>query len=268
MPTITVNGVRLHYEETGAGPETIVFAHGLLWSGWMFGPQVAALKSRYRCITYDHRGQGQSEVAATGYDMDTLTEDAAALIRALGAAPCHFAGLSMGGFVAMRLGARHPELIRSLMLLETSADAEPPENQRGHRLMAFIARWLSVRLVQNQVMEIMFGPKFLTDWTRTALREECRRRLIANNRVGSNRAIFGVLDRAAVDEEIRKIAAPTLILVGDEDRATPPVKSQRISDRIANSKLVLIADAGHTSSVEEPEAITRAITEFLAGLAR
>src|SRR5271156_3136985 len=98
MPYILVNGVNLYYEDTGHGRETIVFAHGLLWSGKMFAAQVAHLKDRYRVITYDHRGQGKSEVTESGYDMDSLAEDEAALIKALGAAPCHVAGLSMGGF--------------------------------------------------------------------------------------------------------------------------------------------------------------------------
>src|SRR6185369_4898317 len=95
------------------------------WSGRMFDAQVAALESRFRCISFDHRGQGQSEVTETGYTMDELTADALALIQALGAAPCHFVGLSMGGFVGMRLAARYPALIRSLSLLETSAGPEP-----------------------------------------------------------------------------------------------------------------------------------------------
>ena len=92
-----------HYEDSGAGTsgETIVFAHGLIWSCRMFDVQVAALKDRYRCIAFDFRGQGQSGVTAFGYDMDTLTEDAAALIAALQVAPVHFAGLSMGGFVGL-----------------------------------------------------------------------------------------------------------------------------------------------------------------------
>ena len=127
MPTLRLNGAEIYYEDHGAGAETIVFAHGLLWSGRMFDDQVRALKDRYRCITFDFRGQGQSEVTPSGYDMDTLSEDAAALIETLGCAPCHFLGLSMGGFIGQRLALHHAHLIKSLMLLETSADPEPEE---------------------------------------------------------------------------------------------------------------------------------------------
>ena len=112
MPWLGVDGVELHYEERGgaAGGTPIVFSHGLLWSGGMFDAEVAALSGRYRCIAYDHRGQGRSATSPTPYDMERLADDAAALIEQLGAVPCHFVGLSMGGFVGMRLAARRPEL--------------------------------------------------------------------------------------------------------------------------------------------------------------
>ncbi len=104
MPTIRVNGVELYYESTGSGPQTVVFSHGLLMSADMFREQVRFLSPRYRVVAYDHRGQGRSDLTARAHDMDTLAADADALIEALGLAPCHFAGLSMGGFVALRLG--------------------------------------------------------------------------------------------------------------------------------------------------------------------
>ena len=89
MPVMEINGARIYYEESGSGPETIVFSHGLLMSGEMFSEQVKAFSTRYRCVVYDHRGQSRSEVTASGYDMDSLTEDAAALIRQLGCARSH-----------------------------------------------------------------------------------------------------------------------------------------------------------------------------------
>ena len=103
MPTILVNGVNLFYKESGSGPETIVFSHGLLMDHTMFEPQRAVFEKQYRVIAYDHRAQGQSEDIGRGYDMSTIADDAALLIRALEAAPCHFAGLSMGGFAGMRV---------------------------------------------------------------------------------------------------------------------------------------------------------------------
>ncbi|HEY8709228.1 MAG TPA: alpha/beta hydrolase, partial [Burkholderiaceae bacterium] len=84
MATITVNGVELFYEDTGGTEEPILFSHGLLWNTSLFAPQVAALKDRYRCIAYDHRGQGRSADAdGSEIGMDLLTQDAVALIGAL-----------------------------------------------------------------------------------------------------------------------------------------------------------------------------------------
>jgi pimeloyl-ACP methyl ester carboxylesterase len=263
MPQMRINGAGIHYEEVGRGRETIVFAHGLLFSGRMFEGQVRALRDRYRCITFDFRGQGQSEVTPSGYNMDILTEDAAGLIEALGCAPCHFVGLSMGGFVGMRLAARRPTLLRSLVLLETSADPEPKENIGPYRRLNLVARWLGVRPVAGRVLKILFGRRFLEDPARDLLKEEWRRRLIANNRIGITRAVTAVIDRAGVYDEIGRIALPTLIIVGDQDIATPPTKAERIRGRIPGSRLVVIPGAGHSSVIEEPEAVTRALAEFL-----
>ena len=266
MPRIKVNGAQLYYEQRGTGPETIVFAHGLLWSGRMFDAQVNALQDRYRCITFDFRGQGQSEVTSGGYDMDTLSMDAAALIEALGCAPCHFGGLSMGGFIAMRLGIRRSELVKSLILLETSADPEPEENVGKYRQLNLIARWLSIGLVASPIMKIMFGKKFLSDPSRTALRDEWRRRLLTNHRIGITRAVEGVITRQGVYDQLDKIKVPTLIIVGDQDVATVPAKAERIHACIPGSRLVVIPGAGHTSTVEEPEAVNATIQEFLSGV--
>jgi pimeloyl-ACP methyl ester carboxylesterase len=266
MPTIPINGASIYYEDAGSGPEAIVFAHGLLCNTHLFDHQVAALKDRYRCISFDFRGHGRSEVTTSGYDMDTLTEDAAGIIRALGAGPCHFLGLSMGGFVAMRLALRHPDLVRSLILVSTSADEEPRENLFRYKLMGFIARWISMRLVAGRVKDIMFGRKFLTDPGREAEREEWRQRMLSVNRVGASRAARGVFSRLPVYDQIGAIKAPTLIIVGDDDVATRPEKAHRIHERIAGSKLVTISGSGHTVTVEEPAAVNAAIVEFLHSL--
>jgi pimeloyl-ACP methyl ester carboxylesterase len=264
MPKLKVNGAELYYEQQGSGAECILFAHGLLCSTRLFDRQVEALKGRYRCVSFDFRGQGQSEVTPSGYDMDSLAEDAAALIEALKCGPCHFVGLSMGGFIGMRLGIRHPELLRSLTLLETSADPEPPENVGKYKMMALVARWLGVGLVAKRVMPIMFGQKFMHDSARAGLREEWRQRFMNNHKAGVQRATLGVVNRQGVYEQLGKIKTPTLIMVGDQDVATVPLKSQRMHERIAGSKLVIIPGAGHTSTVEEPDFVNAELTAFLA----
>ncbi len=265
MPYLTANGAELYYESTGDGPETIVFSHGLLWSGHMFREQVAVLSRQYRVITYDHRGQGKSRVTPDGYDMDTLYDDAAGLIEQLCDGPVHFAGLSMGGFIGMRLAARRPDLLHSLILLETSADPEPVENQGKYRTLNTAVRWLGVWAVAKPVMKIMFGKTFLTDSARANDYAYWANQLKQNKR-SIVRAVAGVIDRKGVYGELASIVLPTLVLVGDEDVATVPAKARRIHEAIAGSRLVIVPGAGHSSSIEQPEAVNQAIMTFLGAV--
>ncbi len=267
MATIEVNGTRLYVEDTGPGStgETIAFSHGLLWSTELFAPQIEALRGRYRCIAWDHRGQGKSAPDprhCIGIELVWL--DAVALLAALAPGPVHFVGLSMGGFVAMRTAARRPELVRSLVLVETTADPEPPENVGRYRLLSMVARAVGPRPIADRVAPIMLGRTTLTDPARAA----DRRRFveIMTRRRDVWRAVNGVIDRAGVYDELARIAAPTLILVGDEDVATVPAKAERMRAAIAGAKLVRVPRAGHSSTVEAPEAVTGAIESFLAAL--
>ena len=97
MPMIRANGTALYYEDTGGSGAPVIFSHGLLWNTTLFAAQIAALKNRYRCIAYDHRGQGRStDDDSRTIDMKTVTDDAAALIEALGVGPVHFCGTQHG----------------------------------------------------------------------------------------------------------------------------------------------------------------------------
>lgn len=268
MARITVNGVELFYEDTGGPGEAILFSHGLLWNTSLFAPQVTALKGRYRCVAYDHRGQGRSaDGQGSEIGMDLLTEDAVALIAALGLGKVHFCGLSMGGFVGMRLAARFPHLVRSLILCETSADAEPEENVPKYRKLNFVARWLGLRFVTAKVLPILFGRTSLTDASRAAEKAAWRKQLDGNRR-SIWRAVNGVINRSPVIDELPRITAPTLVIVGDEDVATTPAKAERIAKAIRNARLVRIPKAGHSSTVEQPQAVNAAMLQFLGTLRR
>lgn len=267
MSYLKLNGADIYYEEHGSGSETIVFSHGFLWSGYMFHDQVDALKERYRCITFDHRGQGKSEVTESGYDIDDLYEDAVALIETLECAPCHFVGLSMGGFVGLRIGIRRPDLLKTLTLIDSSSNPQDEGSRGRYRLLGFVARWFGLRLVVNPAMEIMFGQKFLNDPGRVDLNTEWKEQLLANDRIGITRALSGVINRQGVTEQLGQIKTPTLIILGEQDAALPQEDSDTMHKGIPGSNLVIIPGAGHTSTVEEPEAVTAALAEFLNGQA-
>ena len=264
MAYMEVNGARLFYTDTGGDGPVVMFSHGLLFSTEMFDDQVAHLKGKYRCIAYDHRGQGQSGASQSGYDMNTLTDDAAALLAALKVDKCHFVGLSMGGFVALRMALNHPERVMSISVLDSSADAEPQENHGKYKMLNFILRWFGPKPVVGSIMPIMFGQSFLKDPARKQLRDRWRRFLgqVADKKAMS-KAVDGVIAREAVYERLGEITVPTLIVVGDEDTATVPAKSERMHKAIEGSEFQIIPNGGHVSTIDAPDAVNAALSDFL-----
>lgn len=266
MPFLTIRGVQLYYEDTGGPGEPILFSHGLLWNSNLYSRQIEALRGRYRCIAYDHRGQGRSTAPpGKGIDLRTVYEDAVAFIQALGLAPCHFVGLSMGGFVGLRVAARHPELLRSLTLLDTSACSESLWNLSRYWLLTATTHWLGLRPVVDRLMSIYFGQTFMKDPARAADREELRRQLLQNPR-DVWRAMQGVITRRGVTDELARISTPTLIMVGEEDVVTRPETAETLHSRIRGSRLVRLPHVGHMSNLEQPELVNRAIHRFLSVL--
>jgi 3-oxoadipate enol-lactonase len=268
LPTFERGSAVIHYTDTGPPGQhphapTVFFGHGLLFGGWMFRAQIAALRDRFRCVAIDWRGQGESGATVDGYDMDTLTDDASGLIGTLGVAPVHYVGLSMGGFVGQRLAARRAHLVRTLTLLDTSPAPEDPDKARRYRLMASIYRLTGISPLRRAVQPLMFGPAFLADPGSKPVTDEWARRLRRCRRSGVSKAVLAVANRAGVEQEIRAITVPTLVIVGADDAAIPPPKSRRIAEQIDNARLVQIPDCGHSSTVEQPQAVTALLSEFL-----
>jgi pimeloyl-ACP methyl ester carboxylesterase len=228
----------------------------------MFAAQVAEFSKQYRVIAYDHRGQGSSEVGGP-YDIDTVAADAAELIRSLVGGPVHFIGLSMGGFVGMRLAARHPELVKSLVLLETSANAEPLENLPQYKVLNGLVRWVGViPPIASKVMKIMFAKSWLEDPRNVDSIRHWKKEL-SSNKKSITGPVEGVIYRKGMEEELTKIFCPTLVIVGDEDVATTPAKAAFIHEGIAGAKLETIAGAGHSSCIEKPEEVNRLLKDWL-----
>ncbi|TXL62338.1 alpha/beta fold hydrolase [Aeromicrobium terrae] len=265
MALFALNGTDVNVEDTGApdgkpDAPAILFGHGLLFSGRMYAAQVEALRGDYRCITIDFRGQGLSKPAADGrYDMDTLTTDVVALIDQLGLETLHYVGLSMGGFVGMRLAARHPERLRSLTLLDTSAGPEDPEKVSQYRLLGNIYRWIGMRPLIGKVSQIMFGRSTLDGPRGDAVVAELVEIVGGAQRKGMRGAIAGVTDREPCEDLLSSITTPTLVIVGAEDVATPVAKSEVIASGIAGSRLEVVEGAGHSSTMEQPDVITALI---------
>lgn len=269
---VVVNGVRLRVEEAGSGDETLVLSHGMLRDRRMFDAQVAVLSERYRCVRYDHRGQGESETPRdTVIEIETVYDDAVALIETLDIGPCHWIGLSMGGFVGMRLAARRPDLLRSVVLLETSGEHGNPfrtsvELRVGLVVEQILGPSLTSRLFLEPTMRSLYGTTFRHDASRRddykAERADVQKKL----RATSPAVVRGVIKRPAVLDELPRIHVPTLVIVGAEDTPIPPRMAERLAAAIPQARFEVVPGAGHSSSVEQPAKVTTLISDFLEQL--
>jgi 3-oxoadipate enol-lactonase len=257
---ITANGISMNYTLEGPTSAPVVtLSHSLATNLSMWDPQVPALTSRYRVLRYDTRGHGGSDAPEGAYSLEQLAEDARALLRGLGIARTHFIGFSMGGFIGQILALKHPQLLHSLVLCDTTsrvpADARPMWEER-------------IRVANTQGMEPHVEPT-IGRWFTAPFREQhpevvnpVRAIIRATNSAGYIGCCHAI---AALDlaDRLQAITVPTLIIVGEDDPATPVVASRTIHERIKGSELVILKSASHLSNMEQPEAFNRAVTAFL-----
>lgn len=262
MPMLTVNGASLHYGVEGAGPETIVFIHGLMLASESWEAQVAAFKDRYRVVTFDLRGQGRSAKTHDRLDIDSLTEDAWAVMDALDCGPAHVVAFSMGTFIAMRLAARRPALVKSLTLVGPSADPEEPENMPKYKRLIDFVKVFGPRPVAGRLMMILFGDTFLRAPAAGSVRRRWRRVVVSLPRA-LHRAAFASAHRRGIADLLPSIVAPTLVISGVEDRPISPARARAVHEGIAGSTFLPFAETGHAVMIERPEAFNAALEAFL-----
>jgi len=261
MPSATVNGLPYDYEEKGSG-FPIVFAHGLTFDRHMWDHQVETLSSRYRCIAYDFLGHGGSPLGPEGYSLEDEAENLHALMAQWGASPAHIVGLSMGGMVALRLALAQPQDVRSLTILDASAEEELPERAPLYEQLAATAKAQGPQTVADPVVGFMFSRGFVESQPETV--EAYKRSFGALDMEGLERATKAVSRRTTVLARIPQIAAPTLVMVGSEDISTTADKAQHIADGIRGARLETVAGSGHMTPVEQPERISELLSAFLA----
>lgn len=260
MQFAPIDGARLAYTDSGPrDAEVFLLSHSLFFDQRMFDPLVARLnEAGYRTIAYDHRGQGQSSPAASRDElsMDNLTEDAAALIGALDCGPVHAVGNSMGGFVTLRLAARHPDLVRTVAALGASCEEE-------HRLAEFapLVETLGEHggaPVIDALMHIMFGDASLADGG--VVVEEWRERMTALGPTIGDCA-HQVIHRTRILEELADCPVPVLAVAGAEDHAYPqPISGRNIAEA-SGGRDVTVAAAGHSVALESPVEVAGLLLE-------
>lgn len=261
MPTIARNGHEIHYEVSGAGP-ALVLTHSFLCSTEMWAPQVEALAAGHRVVNVDVRGHGRSTPVDRAFDLYELVDDVLAVLDELEIDAAIWAGLSIGGMISMRAALVAPERVTGLILLDTHAGREPMLKSLQYQLMAWAAQLVGIRRLVSQVERIMFGGHTLRE--KPDLVRAWRERFLAVSMVTIRRGVTALRTRDPLVAKLADVTVPTLVIVGDDDRALPPAFSQEIVEAMPNAALVVVENAGHLSTVEQPEVVTGAMLGFLA----
>lgn len=265
-----VNGVELSCDDRGAG-RPIVLLHGFPLDRAMWDAQATALSGEFRVISPDLRGFGQSALAAgdaeRGVGMKRYAADVAELLDALGVSePVVLVGFSMGGYAAWQFALKWPQRLAGLIQCDTRAVADNDEGRAGREKMAAAAL-----AAGDSSPALAMLPKLLGKGT-----QESRPEVVAAVRAMIERqtaqavaaAQRGMARREDVRPRLREIACPTLCIVGAEDAISAPAEMREIAAAMPNARVVEIAGAGHMTTMENPEPVTRAIADFATSLSR
>ena len=261
--------IDLHYEETGRG-FPLIWCHEFGGDYRSWEPQVRYFGRRYRVITWNYRGYPPSDVPKNGdaYSVEILVEDLRALMKHLGVARAHVGGLSLGGGVALNFGIRHPALTQSLIVCGAGSGTVNREE-----FVANAAR--NADLFEREGAEAK-ARSFATNATRRGFAEkdprgfaEFTRHVHDHSGVGSALMTRGVMMKRKtifeLEPELKTIAAPTLIVVGDQD--DPCIEPGIFMKRhIPHAGLVMLPMSGHTTNIEEPALFNQHVAEFLASV--
>jgi 3-oxoadipate enol-lactonase len=251
------------YDEAGSGTPVLLL-HGFPFNRSMWHEQVEALTPRYRVITPDLRGHGETMVTGGPATMDEMARDVAALMETLEISRATVAGLSMGGYVALALYKLFPLRVRALVLADTRAQADTEEACENRELQAEKALNEGMGPVAEAMLPQLLSPKTMARRPQVVARV---REMIVNTKPqGAAAAQRGMAQRSDQLPFLWRIIAPTLIVVGREDAITPVSDSERMHREIGGSRLEVIEDAGHVSNLEQPESFNRVLTKFLRDL--
>ena len=269
MPYADSGGVRLYYEDTGAGIP-IVFAHEFADDHLSWEPQIRYFSRRYRCIAFNARGYPPSDVPEdqTLYSQDHATDDIAAVLRAADIDRAHIVGMSMGGFAALHFGLRHAAMARSLTVAACGYGAARDQRERyaadSETLAAEyekVGAEAMARMYANGAYRLQFREKDPRGWA------EFRDTLAKHSAKGAALTMRGVQKLRPslydLEDRLREMKVPTLIVNGDEDDwcLEPGLFLKRT---IPAAGLWVVPKTGHTINLEEPSMFNAVLSEFFA----
>jgi pimeloyl-ACP methyl ester carboxylesterase len=268
MPHVTADdGVKLYYHEAGTGIP-VVFVHEFAGDSRSWEPQLRHFSRRYRCVAYNARGYPPSDVpdSVDHYSQNRARDDIRAVLDGLSIDRAHVVGLSMGGFATLHFGFTYPERARSLAICGCGYGAEPDQyNKFAEESEATAARIIEAGMAKVSETyalgpsRVQFQNSDPRGW------QEFADQLAGHSDKGSANTLRGVQSRRpslyGLTAEMAKIAAPTLILTGDEDWAclAPGVLMKKA---IANAGLGVMPNCGHAINLEDPYAFNRHLDDF------
>jgi 3-oxoadipate enol-lactonase len=249
---------RLHHRVDGdPTAPTVVLGPSLGTALGMWDPQVDALAQRWRVVRFDTRGHGGSPVPDGPYSVEGLARDVVALLDELGVDQFAYGGLSLGGAIGQQLAVEQPDRVRSLVLCCTAARFGEPDGwqERAARVRAEGTDWL---------VEPTRGRWFTEDFRERSPQQV--ERLLSMLRDTPSEGYAGCCDALGgfdSHDRLREIKAPTLVVAGEDDPATPPALSSDLATAIADATLLVVPRAAHLASVEQAARVTPAIVEHL-----
>ncbi len=263
MNKLKINNVELAYRDQGTG-EPVVFLHAFPLNQTMWDNQVAEFQATNRIITFDWPGFGISELESGNDGLTGFADDLASLLDELKIRSATICGLSMGGYSAFAFYRKYADRVKALILSDTRATADTEEGKSARYEMAELARQRGA----SALIEPMI-PKLLGETTRKDKPQvvaQVKKMIEAAHPEGIAQALIGMAQRPDSTDLLARITCPTLIIVGKEDKLTPPTDAEKMNQAIASSQLRVIENAGHLPNLEEPDAFNQALGEFLKQL--
>jgi pimeloyl-ACP methyl ester carboxylesterase len=263
MPSVPVDGVELAYEERGGG-DPLLLIHGTGGNVWDPLPEMLA-SAGHRVIAYDRRGFGASTHQAIK-DPRRHTADAAALLQGLNAVPAIVVGHSMGGVISLDLAARHPDLVRALVLIE------PPLHFKKHPSPTMIRSLLAAQVVRRLRGEQVAAERFFRFATSTTdggngydLTPPGERAKLLANAPAVMRELDSGTGEHVTSADIAGIGCPVVCLVGSITLPDYVRAAQRIAKARPATRVVSVEGAGHVLPISHPQAVLEAVREATAG---
>jgi len=262
MFTLMQGGALPSHRESGAG-HPLVFLHSMAGSAQSWQPQIAAFSATHRCLAWDMPGYGDSPAIGAMTPMAEVADLLARFLREkVQVERAHLVGLSVGGMILQSFGARHPSMAASLSIMDSSPKFAFGSSMRPEEfidpILAELDGGITVHDFANAMVRAIMAPE-----TPEAIRAEgvdAMKRARTEGLALCTRLIGGHDGMA----DLPRIAAPTLVLVGENDSETPPSYSAEIAARIDGADMQVIPGAGHLSNVENAGAVNAALFAFLS----